>query len=171
LKLRKRQEKVSKGWFPTEPTLPTSLSFSVEEKKFQFNRRFYVNLAVSYVLFALLVVVPFLLGYIDSQVLGYGLAGIAYSFGLMAMVYLLNRRPDLRPRVAHVAVGVWLGLAVGVVGCMMLFGHQIIAAIGSWGLFVLMLIVLPTLGGFIGFWLQKRKFSTEHAKSLAEKGI
>jgi peptidoglycan/LPS O-acetylase OafA/YrhL len=148
-----------RGWFPTEPTLPTSLSFSVEENKFQFNRRFYVNLAISYVLFALLVVVPFLLGYIDSQVLGYGLAGIAYSFGLMAMVYLLNHRPDLRPRVAHVAVGVWLGLAVGVVGCMMLFGHQIIAVIGSWGLFILMLIVLPMAGGLIGYWMQKRKFT------------
>ncbi len=149
-----------RGWFPTEPTIPTSNSFNAEEKNFQFNSRFYVGLAISYSLFVLLVVVPFLLGYIDSKILGYGLTGIAYSFVLMLMVYLLNRRPDLRPKVAYVAVGTWLGLAVGVVGCMILFGHQIIAAIGSWGLFVLMLIVMPTLGGLVGFWMQKRKFTT-----------
>ena len=159
MNLKNRLQNRLRGWFPTEPILATELNGTGEEKKFQFDKRFYANLSVSYILFALLIVVPFLLGYIDSQILGCGLTGIAYSFCLMLMVYLLNRRPDLRPRIAYVAVGTWLGLAVGVVGCMLLFGHQIIAVIGSWGLFALMIIILPTLGGLVGYWMQKRKFT------------
>ncbi|MGD6811016.1 MAG: hypothetical protein ACQCN3_15085 [Candidatus Bathyarchaeia archaeon] len=149
-----------RGWIPAEPTMPTKFDINTKDNKFQFDKRFYVSLAISYALFVLLVVVPFLFGYVDSKILGYGLTGIAYSFCLMIMVYLLNRRPDLRPRIAYVAVGTWLGLAVGVVGCMILFGHQIIAVIGSWGLFALMIIILPTAGGLIGYWMQKKKFTT-----------
>ncbi|MGD6933648.1 MAG: hypothetical protein ACQCN5_05530 [Candidatus Bathyarchaeia archaeon] len=159
MNLKHRLQNLLRGWFPAEPTLATELNGIGEEKKFQFDKRFYAGLAVSYALFVLLVVVPFLFGYIDSQILGYGLTGIAYSLCLMIMVYLLNRRPDLRPRIAYVAVGTWLGLAVGVVGCMLLFGHQIIAVIGSWGLFALMIIVLPTAGGLVGYWMQKRKIT------------
>ena len=103
--------------------------------------------------------VPFLLGYIDVNILVYGIAGIFYSLGLMGLVHILNRRPELRMRVAYVAVGTWLGLAVGVVGCLLLFGHQIIAAIGSVAHFVLVLIVLPLAGGLIGYWMQKRKYA------------
>jgi peptidoglycan/LPS O-acetylase OafA/YrhL len=166
--VEKKHFKKILGWLPKNPNQQNKLTFNVEEKKFQFNKHFYVSLAISYALFVLLVVVPFLLGYLDSTLLGYGLAGIAYSLCLMVMVYLLNRRPELRIRIAYVAVGAWLGLAVGVVGGMLLFGHQIIAAIGSLGLALLMLIVLPVAGGLIGYCLQKRKFATTPFRSFRE---
>ncbi len=158
-----------RGWFPKESNLlPAKLNVNAEEKNFQFNKRFYAGLAVSYALFVVLVVVPFLLGYIDATMLGYGLAGIAYSLGLMVMVRLLNDHPELRKRAAYVVCGVWLGLAVGVVGGMLLFGHQLIAAIGSLGLAILMLAVLPSAGGFIGYWMQKRKFNSATTEGLEE---
>jgi hypothetical protein len=170
--LKQHTKKLFRGWLPKEPNLPSCKlnvnSKESEGKKFQFNERFWISLAVSYCLFALLVAAPFLLGYIDATILGYGLAGIMYSLSLMVMVYLLNRRPELRMRIAYVAVGTWLGLAVGVVGGLILFGHQIIAAIGSWGLFVLELIVLPLAGGLIGYWMQKRKFTTAYSEGLEE---
>ncbi|MFA7398767.1 MAG: hypothetical protein WC046_09820 [Candidatus Bathyarchaeia archaeon] len=137
------------------------------KKKFVFDTRFCIGLAVSYSLFILLVVVPFLLGYIDNTLLGYGLAGIVYSLGLMVMVRILNDRPELRVRVAYVAVGTWLGLAVGIVGCLLLFGHQIIAAIGSLAHFVLVLIVLPLTGGLIGYWMQRKKVF-QSAKTISK---
>ena len=161
-----------RGWFPKEPNLPSKkLNINIEGQKavkFQFNKRFWIGLAISYSLFIILVVVPFLLGYIDSKIVVYGLTGIGWSLIAMIMVYLLNRRPELRMRVAYVVGGAWLGLAVGVVGGLILFGHQIIAAIGSWGFFVLIIIVLPLAGGLIGYWVQKRKFTTTYADGLKE---
>lgn len=134
-------------------------------KKFKFDTRFWIGLAISYSLFTLSVVVPFLLGYIDSTILSLGLTGLGWSLIAMVMVHILNRRPELRMRVAYIAGGAWIGLAVGVVGGMILFGHQIIATAGSWGLLVLVLIVLPLSGGLIGYWMQKRKFSNQLSNS------
>jgi hypothetical protein len=167
MNVKRSIQQLFRGWVPKESNLAAKLNVSSEEKKFPFNRRFYVSLAISYSLFVLLVVVPFLFGYIDSQIVGYGLVGIVYSLALMVMVRLLNDRPELRKRAVYVVVGAWLGLAVGVVGCMILLGHQIIAVIGSLGLGVLMLAVLPSLGGLIGYWMQKRKFSTHSLTELA----
>ncbi len=162
-------EKRIRGWVPNQPNIPNSkININTESptvEKFQFNRRFWVGLAISYSLFVLLVMVPFLFGYIDSQIVSYSLVGIGYSLALMVMVRQLNDRPELRKRAAYVVAGAWLGLAVGVVGCMILYGHQIIAVIGSLGLGVLMLAVLPSTGGLIGYWMQKRKF---RAHSLVE---
>ncbi len=172
MNLKKYFQNGIRGWLPKESNLPSYQlnvnSKELEGKKFQFNERFWISLAVSYCLFALLVVVPFLLGYIDSTIVSYGLTGIGWSLIAMVMVHLLNRRPELRMRIGYVVGGVWLGLAVGVVGGLMLFGHQIIAAIGSWGLFVLILIVLPLTGGLIGYLVQKRKFTAAYADGLEE---
>jgi uncharacterized membrane protein len=126
-------------------------------KKFKFNNRFWAILVVSYSLFVLLVVLPFLLGYVDSTILSLGLTGLGWSLIAMVIVHILNRRPELRMRVAYVGGGAWLGLAVGFVGGMLLFGRQIIAAIGSLGLFVLVLIALPLVGGLIGFLVVQKK--------------
>ena len=164
MNVKRSIQQLFRGWIPKEPNIPSNkLNINSEDQKvakFQFNRRFWAGLAISYSLFVLLVVVPFLFGYIDGQIVGYGLVGIVYSLALMVMVRLLNDRPELRKRVSYIVVGAWLGLAVGVVGGMILFGHQIIAVIGSLGLAMLMLVVLPSAGGLIGYWMQKRQFNS-----------
>jgi hypothetical protein len=158
---KKNSKKVTMGWFPKEPTLPTKkINFNSEEQKavrFQFNKRFWMGLAVSYALFFVLVVVPFLLGYINSTILGYGIAGIVESLFLIVMVRLLNDKQQLRKRLAYVVVGVWLGFAVSDLFGLVLFSRQFLA-VGSWS-FALLLVVMPSLGGLIGYWIQKRKFA------------
>ncbi len=98
MNVKKSIQQLFCGWVPKESTLAAKLNVSSEEKKFPFNRRFYVSLAISYSLFVLLVVVPFLLGYIDSQIVGYGLVGIVYSLALMVMVRLLNDPPRVKKK-------------------------------------------------------------------------
>jgi hypothetical protein len=162
--LKKDLENCVRGWFPKEPTLPTNkISFNSEQKtaRFQFSKRFWIGLAVSYVLFFLLVVAPFLLGYINSTILGYGVAGIVESLLLIVMVRLLTGRPEFRKRISYVVVGVWLGFAVSDLFGLVLFPHQFLA-VGSWS-FVLLLVVLPSAGGLIGYWMQSRKFAVIHS--------
>jgi len=158
--LKKDLENCVRGWFPKEPTLPTNkISFNSEQKtaRFQFSKRFWIGLAISYALFFLLVVAPFLLGYINSTILGYGVAGIVESLFLIVMVRLLNDKLELRKRLAYVVVGVWLGFAVSDLFGLVLFPRQFLA-VGSWS-FALILVVMPSLGGLIGYWIQKRKFA------------
>ena len=158
----KRLGKRIRGWFPKEPSLPSKkININGEGQKavkFQFNKRFWMGLAVSYSLFIILVVVPFLLGNIDSAIVGYGLTGIGWSLVCMVMVYILNRRPELRMRVAYVAGGVWLGFAVFVLFALLLFPHQFLEA-GSWSI-ILLITVVPFAGGLIGYLVGKRKYPT-----------
>ena len=80
----------------------------------------------------------------------------------------------LRKRIGYVVLGIWLGFAVGFFGGTLPFGHQIIAAIGSLGFFVLVVIVLPLAGGLIGYlagksyWMQKRKFTIASTDGVEE---
>lgn len=145
-----------RGWFPKEPNMPTKLNVNMEENRFRFNRRFWVSLAVSYSLFVLLVVVPFVLGYIDASIVGYGLTGIGWSLACMAVVYVINRRPELRKRAGYVAVGVWSGFAVFVLFALVLFPRQFLAA-GS-GAIILLITIAPATGGMIGYLAGKRKY-------------
>jgi hypothetical protein len=150
-----------RGWFPQEPKLPTKLNVaaSTDEKKSPFDKRFFVNLAISYSLFVLLVVVPFLLGYIDASIVGYGLTGIGWSLACIAVVYVINRRPDLRKRVGYVAGGVWSGFAVFVFFAIILFPHQFLAT-GSWAI-ILLITVAPATGGAIGYFAGKIKYPSD----------
>ncbi len=165
MNLKKYFQNEIRGWLPKESNLPSNkVNVSAEGNmtRFVFSKRFWISLAVSYSLFLLLVVLPFLLGYIDGTILGYGLAGIVWSLFLMVIVRLLNGADIvLRKRIGIVALGVWLGFAVGVVGGTLTFGHQIIAAIGSLAYFVLVIIALPFAGGLIGFLAGKRKYSNQ----------
>jgi hypothetical protein len=138
---------------------------NVDKKGFEFNRRFWIGLAFSYFLFLLLVVVPFFLGYIDSTLLGYGLVGTIESLILIIMVRSLNRKDIFfRKRVGFVLIGVWLGFAVGFFGGTLLFGHQLIAAIGSLAFFVLVILALPIAGGLIGYLVGAKKYSNPNPK-------
>jgi hypothetical protein len=149
-----------RGWFPKEPNIPSNkqaINYQTQGKpQFEFNKRFWMSLALSYVAFLFLVVIPFLLGYISSTILGYGLAGIVDSLVLMVIVYQLNRvDPLFRKRLGYVVLGAWLGLAVGCVFGIVLFGHQIIAAAGDMG-FVAAIFMPPVAGSFIGYLAGKR---------------
>ncbi|MGD6806817.1 MAG: hypothetical protein ACQCN4_07640 [Candidatus Bathyarchaeia archaeon] len=126
-------------------------------KKFKFSKRFWIGLAVSYSLFVLLVVVPFLLGYIDSSILTNALIGLGWSLILLVLVALINKRPELRMQIGYVAAGVWLGFAVFVLFALVLFPHQFLEA-GSWAI-VLLITVAPATGGLIGYIAGKRKYS------------
>jgi hypothetical protein len=166
--MKKRLATIIQGWLP-KPALPNkNLSVKSEAPKtagFQFNRRFWISLAVSYVLFVVLVVAPFLLGYLDSTLMVYGLVGIGWSAALMVMVHVLNGRPEVRKRIAYVVAGVWLGFAVGDLLGLVLF-PQAFLAVGAWS-FCLLITAAPTAGGLIGYWMQKRKF-THPAESLED---
>ena len=65
---RKNMKNRIRGWFPKEPNLPSNrLKINSEERKvvkIQFTKCFWISLALSYLLFLLLIVLPFLLGYI-----------------------------------------------------------------------------------------------------------
>jgi hypothetical protein len=144
------------GWYPQGLKVPNN-HLNIEDQKvakFQFNKRFWVSLAISYSLFVLLVVVPFLLGYIDASIVGYGLTGIGWSLACMAIVYAINQRPELRKSAGYVAVGVWLGFAVFVLFALVLFPRQFLAA-GS-GAIVLLITVAPATGGVIGYFAGKK---------------
>jgi hypothetical protein len=160
MNVKRSIQQLFRGWVPKEPSIPSNkLNINGEDQiaaKFQFNRRFWVGLAISYSLFVLLVVVPFLLGYIDASLVGYGLTGIGWSLACMAVVYAINRRPDLRKRAGYVAVGVWSGFAVFVLFALVLFPHQFLAA-GSWTM-LLLITIAPATGGVIGYFAGKRKY-------------
>jgi hypothetical protein len=157
-----------RGWVPKEPNIPSSNlninSANQTAAKPQFNRRFWVGLAISYSLFVLLVVVPFLLGYIDASIVGYGLTGIGWSLACIAVVYVINRRPDLRKRVSYVAGGVWSGFAVFVFFAIILFPHQFLAT-GSWAI-ILLITVAPATGGVVGYFAGKRKYPFDKAVKI-----
>ncbi len=156
--LKSHLENRLRGWYPKEANLPANTFPANNKTAFAFTRRFWISLAVSYLLFALLIVLPYLLGYIDSTILGYGLAGIADSLVLMMIVGLLNRAdPLFRKRLGYVAVGVWLGFAVFVLFALVLFPHQFLAA-GSWAI-ILLITIAPTTGGIVGYVTGKRKYS------------
>jgi hypothetical protein len=155
MKPKNRLQNRLRGWFPQELKVPNN-RLNIEDQKvakFQFNKRFWVSLAVSYSLFVLLAVVPFLLGYIDASIAGYGLTGIGWSLACMAIVYAINHRPELRKRAGYVAVGVWAGFAVFALFTLVLFPHQFLAA-GS-GAIILMITVAPATGGVIGYFAGK----------------
>jgi hypothetical protein len=133
-----------------------------DSKGFKFDRRFWTMLAISYVLFLLLVILPFLLGYINSTIVFYGIAGIIESLILMVIVWRLNRvGPLARKRIGYVVFGGWLGLLIGVVFGIILFGHQIIAAIGSWPQFFIVIVLSPLVGSLIGYLGGKGKYSNQ----------
>ncbi len=137
--------------------------------KFKFNKRFWISLALSYLLSTRAILLILKLGYIDSTILGYGLTGIVLTgltgivltgltgivdglIILIVIVRLLNRADMvLRKRIDYVVLGIGLGFAVGFFGVTLLFANQIIAAIGSLGFLVLAIIVLPLAGGLIGY--------------------
>jgi tetrahydromethanopterin S-methyltransferase subunit B len=158
--LKQRSKKFFRGWLPKDANIPNSTlninSADPAGAKFQFNRRFWLGLGISYGLFGLLVVVPFLLGYIDATIVGYGLTGIGWSLACMAIVYLLNRRPDLRKRMGYVVGGVWIGFAVFALFALVLFPRQFLAA-GSWAI-LLLITVAPAAGGVVGYFAGKRKY-------------
>jgi hypothetical protein len=160
--LKNKLQSRIRGWFPQELKVPNNhLNINTENQKvakFQFNKRFWVSLAVSYSLFVLLVVVPFLLGYIDASIVGYGLTGIGWSLACMAIVYTINLRPELRKRAGYVAVGVWSGFAVFALFALVLFPHQFLAA-GS-GAIILLITVAPPTGGVIGYFAGKKASHT-----------
>ncbi|MCW4028061.1 MAG: hypothetical protein NWE92_00230 [Candidatus Bathyarchaeota archaeon] len=158
--LKQRSKQFLRGWLPQDANIPNNTlnlnGAGPAEAKFQFNRRFWMGLAFSYALFGLLVVVPFLLGYIDATIVGYGLTGIGWSLACMAVVYLLNRRPDLRKRVGYLVGGVWIGFAVFDLIALVLFPRQFLAA-GSAAI-ILSLTAAPAVGGAIGYLVGKRKY-------------
>jgi hypothetical protein len=134
--------------------------------KFKFNKRFWISLALSYLLSTRAILLILKLGYIDSTILGYGLTGIVLTgltgivdglIILIVIVRLLNRADMvLRKRIDYVVLGIGLGFAVGFFGVTLLFANQIIAAIGSLGFLVLAIIVLPLTGGLIGYGAGKK---------------
>ncbi len=75
----------------------------------------------------------------------------------MAVVYIINRRPELRKRIALFVGGIWLGFAAFDLFALVLFPRQFLAA-GSWAI-ILSLTVPPTVGGVIGYFVGKRKYS------------
>jgi len=129
-------------------------------RTFNFNKRFGVVLGISYTIFCLAILVPFLLGYIDTTIATYGAVGFAQSVVLMGIVWYLNRVDHrLRQRIGYIVAGGWAGLFIGVVFGIALFGHQIIATIGSLTTLVIVIMVLPSAGLIIGYLAGKRKDS------------
>jgi uncharacterized BrkB/YihY/UPF0761 family membrane protein len=141
-----------RGWFLKEPytVYPVMQTKSSE----LFSKKFWQIYVISYGSFLLAIALLHFFNVLPFDFLVRGLGAIVFGMVITVVVWLLYRLdPQVRLKVGYVFVGAWLGYAI-----VFLAGLPLLRG-ADFSVILLLFITIPTIGGLIGYWLQKRKFS------------